>query len=318
MKTAEHSPDGYLLGIGAANIDLSGAIREKVSLRDSNAGNVVISVGGVTHNILSNFVRMGGEAKMITSVGEDSFAPIIEKDLRDTGIDVSHIIRVPGAASAVYMAVLDDGGDLYIGVNALGIHANTIPRRLEKRRSIIEGASAIVCDTSIPAESLAYLAGEAAVDKAVFVDPVSVGHARKLRGIVGLFHTVTPNLIELEEMSGIKVNGSDDLHRAASVLLEQGTKRVIVTLGSEGCYCEDQNGTVLRKKFRPVERMENATGAGDAFLGGVLYGYLSGLDTDASLDMGLASGIIAISSRATIHPQMSMDLIRQTILEYKQ
>lgn len=306
--------NGIVLGVGAANVDVSGAIRNDTSMRDSNPGSVILNVGGVTHNMLINYVMMGGRAALITSVGDDSFASIIEDDLTRTGIDISRIIRVPRSSSAIYLAVLDNTGDMLIGVNALETHRNTTPESLRERHDLLEKAELIICDTSIPRETLEYLAYHAG--KPLFVDPVSIAHSRRLEGIVGAFHTVTPNLIELEAMANVKVNGDRDLERAADVLLKQGTQRIIVTLGRDGCFYKDRDGITLRRRMKPVEKMENATGAGDAFMAGVIYGTMQGYGPEATLDTALAAGIAAILSRTTINPNMSEALIEDILKEY--
>lgn len=49
----------YVVGIGAANVDLMGRSREPLVMEDSNPGFISMSVGGVTHNICENAARMG-------------------------------------------------------------------------------------------------------------------------------------------------------------------------------------------------------------------------------------------------------------------
>ena len=68
MKT-----DKYIVGIGAANMDVHGRSRAPINLRDSNPGRMHTSVGGVTRNILENYVRLGGRAVLLTVVGDDVF-----------------------------------------------------------------------------------------------------------------------------------------------------------------------------------------------------------------------------------------------------
>ena len=49
----------YVLGIGAANIDVHGKSRVPIVMRDSNPGHLRTSAGGVTRNVLENLARLG-------------------------------------------------------------------------------------------------------------------------------------------------------------------------------------------------------------------------------------------------------------------
>lgn len=42
----------YVLGIGAANVDVHGMSRAAIVMRDSNPGHLRTSAGGVTRNIM--------------------------------------------------------------------------------------------------------------------------------------------------------------------------------------------------------------------------------------------------------------------------
>ena len=41
----------YIVGVGAANLDLNGASCAPIHLRDSNPGHISLSAGGVTRNV---------------------------------------------------------------------------------------------------------------------------------------------------------------------------------------------------------------------------------------------------------------------------
>ncbi len=42
----------YVLGIGAANVDITGKSKKQLIMKDSNPGFMHVSVGGVTRNVL--------------------------------------------------------------------------------------------------------------------------------------------------------------------------------------------------------------------------------------------------------------------------
>ena len=59
---------GYIVGIGAANLDVHGRSINSIRLRDSNPGRLNMSAGGVTRNILENMsLRNNGEKTFKTT-----------------------------------------------------------------------------------------------------------------------------------------------------------------------------------------------------------------------------------------------------------
>ena len=75
-------------------------------------------------------------------------------------------------------------------------------------------------DTNIPAESIAYLAENCHVP--IFADPVSTAKAVKLQPVLGRLHTLKPNRIEAELLSGVAITDEDSLNAAADALLATG------------------------------------------------------------------------------------------------
>ena len=76
----------------------------------------------------------------------------------------------------------------------------------------------------------------------------------------------------------------------------------------------DKERCIERKLFE-VEDMVNASGAGDSFFAGILYGYMNDLSIEDSLDRGLAAGIMAIRSHQAINPDMNIEEIEKIIKE---
>ena len=65
----------YVIGIGAANIDVHGKSREPIVMRDSNPGHLRTSAGGVTRNVLENLSRLGVRTRLISCLLYTSPSP---------------------------------------------------------------------------------------------------------------------------------------------------------------------------------------------------------------------------------------------------
>ena len=69
--------NAYIVGVGAANLDLNGASKSSIHLRDSNPGRISLSAGGVTRNVCENLARLGADVKLLSCVGDDEFGSFI-------------------------------------------------------------------------------------------------------------------------------------------------------------------------------------------------------------------------------------------------
>ena len=296
-------PDAYILGIGAVNIDMMGRAAAPLIMEDSNPGVIGMSVGGVTHNICANAAALGAPVQLITALGDDVHADAIRADCAATGIDLTHAMVVPGHSSSVYLSLHDCRGEMALAVSDMRILQLLTVEYLEQKRPVLAGAAAIILDAGLPQVVLEYIFTTYGPSVPVFVDPVSCTYARKLSGSLRGCHTLKPNRYELAEISGIP--DGTDVPAACARLLERGARRVVVSLGREGCLSLTAAGG-LRAFGKPLDRIANATGAGDAFMGGLLYASLAGLsDADALV---LASGVarLALQDERTFNPNVTV------------
>ena len=78
-------------------------------------------------------------------------------------------------------------------------------------------------------------------------------------------HTILPNRIEAEMLSGIKVMDIESAHQAAKTIGEKGIENVVITLGKDGAYVKEKD-TYTMIPAKEVETIDT-TGAGDVFCG---------------------------------------------------
>ena len=66
-------------------------------------------------------------------------------------------------------------------------------------------------------------------------------------------------------------------------------------------------GLALTVQGEPVETVVNATGAGDAFMGGLVYAYLRDMPPGEALPFATAAARMAIAHQNTINPNISAE-----------
>lgn len=306
-----------VVGVGAANVDVHGRSRKKIVMRDSNPGFLATSVGGVTRNILENLSRQGLATVLLSAVGDDLYGEKIIRDGTAAGIDMTRLMIKNGAASSGYVAILDERGDMLLGMSDMRILEDLTKAYLEEHRELLCAADAVVCDACLPEALLDCLTSGIAGDTPILIDPVSTAYARRMEPFTGRFYGVKPNEMELEILAGLPAKSEAQIERACEALLARGTACVAVSRGEKGCYYADKAGNRLFRSLRPVERMINATGAGDAFMAGFAHGLVRGMPTEEMLDYALASGATALFSMATINPDMSDALVKQNLRRFK-
>ena len=197
----------YAVVAGGVNVDIGGRSFAPMVAKDSNPGRVTTSLGGVGRNIAHNMSLLGVDVRFLTAFGDDLYAQRIAASCGELGIDISHALQVPGGTTSTYLFLNDSDGDMALAVSDMEICEQLLPEYFAANLSLLNRAQIVVADTNLPEASLVYLANHCTVP--LFVDPVSTSKAEKLRGILGKIHTLKPNRIEAELLSGVKITDED-------------------------------------------------------------------------------------------------------------
>ena len=314
MKKGHVAGKGYVLRaasyvavIGGVNMDIGGQSSAPLVSADSNPGKVRMSLGGVGRNIAHNMSLLGMDVRLLTAFGDDLYAQRIASSCGELGIDISDAIQVPGGATSTYLFIAGPDGDMALAVSDMDIYDHVTPAYLQSRRALLDNAQGVVIDTNIPAESIAWLCEN--VRAPIFADPVSTAKAVKLKGVLGKLHTLKPNRIEAELLSGVAITDEKSLREAAAALLDTGLRRVFLSLGGDGVYAADHSGAV-HLPCLPA-KIVNTTGAGDAFMAALAWAYLDGNDLEHTALAGLAASAIAMEGPETINPELSESAVRE-------
>ena len=316
MKKGQIAGRGYVLSqsayvavVGGVNMDIGGKPFRTLIERDSNPGRVSVSLGGVGRNIAHNLSLLGLRVRFLTAFGDDLHARRIEASCADLGIDISHAKKVAGGTTSTYLFLTDADGDMALAVSDMEICDSITPDYIASNLSLLNNAQVVVADGNLPAETLRYLAEHCTAP--MFADPVSVTKAEKLKPVLGKLHTLKPNRLESELLSGVPITDEPSMRLAAEKLLETGLHRVFISLGTEGVFASDGQKVILMPCLRAD--VQNTTGAGDAFMAGLVWAYMEGMDLEDTLQAASAAAAIATESEETINPAMSETALRERI-----
>lgn len=305
----------YIIGIGTANIDVYGKSASKIKIHHDLPAEIYTSVGGVTRNILVNYALLGGKAKMMCAIGNDIFADAILNDLKKNGIDVSNVVKTDKYHTSTFMQVQDDDNDMYLALCDMSSMKQITSKYLKDRKEVILNSKLVIFDPSIDESVIKTLISICKDKVPIYVDPISDNYALKLKPHVKYFTCIKPNRSELECLSGIKIKDDKDVYKACESIIKQGTKEIFVSLGRNGILYMDSSGNKIRSKFKKKYNAVNASGAGDAAMAAIIYGYIHNLKKEKTIDYALAAGISAISVIDAVNENISIKALNKIIKE---
>ena len=179
------------------------------------------------------------------------------------------------------------------------------PEWLDKRSGEIHTSDYVVADTNITEDAIRWLMEN--VTAPLFIDGVS--STKAFRVINALTKAKLPYLhtLKLNLKEALAVTQAQTYAEAAQTLLNKGVAHVYITLGAEGVYCRNAAEEWLYPAL-PGE-IVNTTGAGDAFLAGVVYAYAKGLDFPQTAQYGLMAARAALMSPKAVNPDIANILL---------
>lgn len=161
---------------------------------------------------------------------------------------------------------------MQVAVSDMSILERLTIESLEPHLETIKRAEVIVIDTNLSESLLEYIFSQFS-DKPIFVDTVSSTKAVKIKPYLNQIHTLKPNIKEAQSLSDLPYHNQEDLSAIADWFLNQGTQQIFLSLGAEGVFYKDDQRTQL---FPTVSNhIENANGAGDAFLAGLAHSFIN-------------------------------------------
>lgn len=304
--------------IGAAHIDRKAQAMEEIQLRTSIPIAMSVSFGGVARNIAENLSRLGVKTTILTAIGNDQDGENLQKHFNEVNIESDHIYVHKSHNTASYTAILDTSGELVLGLADMDIYTALDPSYFMERDSVLMEHSVWVIDTNITTESLYYIVSlkKQNPNITLLIDPVSVPKSEKLRGILDGIDFLFPNREEAEQLSGVTITSSADVVKAGQALLQQGVKNVIITLGNEGVMLVNN---MKVQHFSPFHvQVVDVTGAGDSLVAGFIYGLSKGYRVTEAIQYGLATAALTLTTKETVHPNMSAKQIHSIMVNERE
>ncbi len=277
---------------GSVNIDVTA-----FSPRLPRAGETVhgsrysMSLGGKGANQAAAVARLGARAMFIGRTGADSFGDLARARLTEFGVDTTHLVTDPVAATGVALIAVDDRAENSIIVVG-GANLSVDRGDVEHASGLLHEARVLLLQMEIPlTAALAAAATTRAAGGLVVLDPAPAPPGGLPDAAFSAADVITPNEVETEALVGIKPVTRVQAADAAGRLVARGARAAVVKMGARGVFYRDASGEGFVQPF-PVAAI-NSVGAGDCFNGGLAVALARGEPLAAAVRFAAACGALA-------------------------
>ena len=259
-------------------------------------------LGGSPTNVAINMARLGLTVELVATIGQDGFGDYVLKRLKEAGVGTTHIVEHTEKPTTVIFInrtqhtpefIPFRGADKEIVVSQLP--KNTLSQtkifhttcfalsKKPARNSILEAAQTaheLGCQLSI---DLNY-------------SPKIWPNVEAARKAVAQYCSYKP-LVKVSQDDIDRLYGKGLTHdQVFKKLHDLGAKTICFTLGKKGAKLSEKGASPISLSALKVEKIMDATGAGDAFWSGFLFAYLKKKSPDKCMEAALQMAAIKLQN----------------------
>jgi 5-dehydro-2-deoxygluconokinase len=301
-----------LICLGRAAVDLYG---QQLGGRLEDVQSFAKYLGGSSANLAAGTARLGLRTSMLTRVGNEQMGRFVREALAREGVDVGHVATDPQRLTGlVVLGIEGEGSYPHIFFREqcadMGLDAADFDEAYiaSSRALAVTGTHLSSASTRAAVEQAFRWARANDVRTILDVDYRPVlwklaaagdGAARFVESsqVTATLQSVLPlcDLIVGTEEEILIAGGSRELPTALRAIRARTPAPIVVKRGPAGCTILEGSALAATEvPGFPVEVL-NVLGAGDAFLSGLLYGWLGGQALSQSARLGNACGALVVS-----------------------
>ena len=263
-----------ILCIGEALIDMI-CVDKGQSLSEGN--NFLKKTGGAPTNVAAAIAALGGQVELAAKVGTDPFGNQLVAEMQHFGVSTKYMLQDSNYFTTfAFVSLMEDGErDFYFNRGADGqLTRDEVDAIDLDDVSIIHFGSATGF-LPAPLQAAYQHLLQKALQKNIFIsfDPNYRSLLFKNNDQTFINQSwdflTCCHFFKLSDEEAMLITGSTTLQDAANILLEKTNATFAITLGKEGTMLGFNKSIVIIPSI-PVKPVDT-TGAGDAFVGAVLY-----------------------------------------------
>ena len=263
-----------VLCIGEALIDMICTDRGS---RLADGQNFLKKAGGAPANVAAAIAALGGQVDMAAKVGKDPFGQHLIDLMSEMGVNTKWVFQDPNAFTTfAFVSLMEDGErDFYFNRGADGQLSMTdlAGLNLNEYDIVHFGSATGFLPGPLQATYIDLLNKAKAAGALISFDP-NYRHLLFPKStesfITQSWHFIAAcDFFKLSDEEAILITGLNSVDAAAAALRSKTNAVFAITLGKEGTLLSTSHGSEIIASI-PITAID-ATGAGDAFVGAVLY-----------------------------------------------
>ena len=281
-----------IIVIGSSNTDMVVKSKKIPSPGETIlGGDFLMNAGGKGANQAVAAARLGGIVTFVTKTGNDLFGDQAKHLFDIEGIDTRFIIKDLKNPSGIALIMVDENGENCIVV-APGSNASLTAYDISDEVYINDPTDVYLMQLEIPVSTVEFVAEKVSKNgNKVILNPAP---ARQIsEDLFRTLYLITPNEVEAELLTGIKVTDPISAEKAAEKLLAKGVKNVIITLGATGAFLLSGKTSKIIPVI-PVKAVDS-TAAGDVFNGALAVAISEGRELEEAVIFANKAASISVT-----------------------
>ena len=254
---------------------------------------------GLAANVAQNVVSMGGDVKLISVIGSDTGAEILQTLLQSSGVSFEYLVKDIHRPTTRKTRVMT--GQHHLVRVDHEVRRSLSPESESKLLAVIEKNLAAI-DVVVLEDYAKGLLSQSLIEKIVelshqhkkfvMVDP----HQTKIAGFYKGVDLIKPNYNEALALTQMHEDRIEDpservLHVGRALQKMTGAKQVVLTQGKDGMTIFSQNDVTQVPTF--AKKVFDVTGAGDTVIAALALGVAAGLPlSEACMIANFAAGVV--------------------------
>jgi ribokinase len=280
-----------IIVIGSANTDM--VVKSKALPLPGETilgGSFFMNAGGKGANQAVAAARLGGNVTLVAKLGNDIFGTQTIAGLQKENINTSYVFVDATTPSGTALIMVNEEGENCIVV-APGANAKLLPADIELVNELSE-AEIILMQLEIPMPTIEAVASIAKRNRQKLMINPAPAQALDDTLLDGLF-LITPNETEATLLTGIKVTNEATASQAADIFLNKGVQHVIITLGKQGAYFQNNKERFITTA--PIVKATDTTAAGDTFSGAIAVALTEKMDWKKALEFAVQAASVSVT-----------------------
>jgi pseudouridine kinase len=300
--------------IGTIFVDIKGFPKESYHALGRNLGQVHFYHGGVGRNVVETMAQLDTKTAFVSTVDQSGLGQEVLERLQSNGIDITYVPAFEKEGMGMWMAILDERGDLAGSISQMPSLEIMEPTILGSADQFLSVSKAVVLEIDLN-EKIAETIVEKTVERGLplYGIPGNLDVLNKRLDLLEHFQCFICNEIEAEKLTSITLESEESIKKAAKFLTSSGLKQVVITLGPEGSYYYDaQTDQGAFQKAMKVDVVDT-TGAGDSFFAGTISGLLKGESLAKAVELGTVVAGWTISSPESTCQDLAEKLAKEEV-----